>query len=454
MSSLARSHRRTRLGAAVGVPTVAVAAALILVPAGAAVATTPAPAATETPAPTATPAPTPVPNIAPPKASTGTADSITGGSARLTSTITGDGETVVQFEYGTSTSYGLRSDATTVLDAKGATVALPVAGLTVGTTYHFRVVAKNAAGQVQGGDRTFTTTSAPKAPVTTTQAASRITAAGAQLNARVSPQGQATTVRFDWGPTTAYGNTTATASAGSSRGTVSRGLTITSLAPGTTYHFRSVAQNASGSVVGKDRTFTTTRGLTSVSAALSMPVVAWEQSIAVSGSLAGAAPGKVSLELLRQDYPFNGAYRRIATTRTNAAGSYAFRLSRVYEAVRVRVRVIGSTTVQSPELGVGSELLVKLTVGVRKRSTTRLRGTIFPVSGTGAKARLQRQSPSGTWRNVRTLRLSAKAGQRASFRASVKRIGRTAAYRVVVDPRDGGRHALTISRSVSVAAKR
>ncbi len=98
-----------------------------------------------------------------------------------------------------------------------------------------------------------------------------MTTTGAQLNARINPQGQEGTVRFDWGLTTAYGNTTAEVSAGSGKGTVARATTITALRPGKVYHYRAVAKNATGTVVGKDRTFTTSRGLTSIGAALSAP---------------------------------------------------------------------------------------------------------------------------------------------------------------------------------------
>jgi hypothetical protein len=169
--------------------------------------------------------------------------------------------------------------------------------------------------------------------------------------------------------------------------------------------------------------------------------------------VSGAAPSGVKLELLRQDRPFTSPYRRLATATTNATGAYSFPLSRVFAAIRVRVRVIGSSTLVSPELSVGSELLVRLSVGVRKARTTRLRGVLYPATA-AANAVLQRQTPSGRWVKVRKLRLSARPNNRMAYRTSVRRLSRAAIYRVVVDPRDGGAHVITTSKTVSVAARR
>jgi hypothetical protein len=92
----------------------------------------------------------------------------------------------------------------------------------------------------------------------TTGPASKIKNTTALMNGSVNPNGASTQYWFVWGPTTAYGATTAHHGAGSGTHSVSVGLTATGLLPGTTYHYRLFAQNAFGTTSGADRTFKTT----------------------------------------------------------------------------------------------------------------------------------------------------------------------------------------------------
>ena len=95
-------------------------------------------------------------------------------------------------------------------------------------------------------------------PTVTTTAASGITATGATLNGTVNPNGAATTARFEYGPTTAYGNTanvTLSPANGTTAQTISAG--ITGLQPGQTYHYRLTATNSGGTGTGADMTLVT-----------------------------------------------------------------------------------------------------------------------------------------------------------------------------------------------------
>jgi hypothetical protein len=71
------------------------------------------------------------------------------------------------FEYGPTTAYGTSVPATQDADAGSGNaivgVAQRVAGLTPGSTYHFRLVAVNQVATSSGADQTFTTTVAPAA---------------------------------------------------------------------------------------------------------------------------------------------------------------------------------------------------------------------------------------------------------------------------------------------------
>src|SRR5439155_11583576 len=73
----------------------------------------------------------------------------------------------------------------------------------------------------------------------------------------VNPNGQSTSYYFDFGTTTSYGTKTTTKNAGSGTKSNSVSDNVSGLAAGTTYHFRLVASNASGTTFGSDQSFTT-----------------------------------------------------------------------------------------------------------------------------------------------------------------------------------------------------
>ena len=81
----------------------------------------------------------------------------------------------------------------------------------------------------------------------------------------VNPGGSATSYQFEWGPTTAYGQTTALTSAGAGTSDVPVDFSLDNLKPLSKYHFRLVAiptgGDASRRVVGADQAFKTTRAL-------------------------------------------------------------------------------------------------------------------------------------------------------------------------------------------------
>jgi hypothetical protein len=177
-------------------------------------------------------------------------------SASLTGSVYGKHVTTnYDFEYGTTTSYGQR---TTEREARGEerTEANKeeVGGLAPDTVYHYRIVATNGYGTSYGADQTFST---GQEPVVETDAPTTVGYDDATLSGAVNPLGVEVDYYFEYGPTETYGWRTAESTAGAGMASVQEMQSVSSLAEGTTYHFRIVSSSRYGTTYGADRTFST-----------------------------------------------------------------------------------------------------------------------------------------------------------------------------------------------------
>jgi hypothetical protein len=171
-------------------------------------------------------------------------------------------DTTYHFEYGLTTGYGASVPFESVDVGSGSSpvaVLQGVGALIPGATYHYRVVAENSHGKTVGSDRTFTTAQLPPGPTASTGVASGVTRTGATLVGTVNPNGGNTIYHFEYGTSAAYGvrAPAADGEAGFGGANVEVSVPVSGLAPGTTYHFRLVAQSLTGGSFGKDATFTT-----------------------------------------------------------------------------------------------------------------------------------------------------------------------------------------------------
>jgi len=108
-------------------------------------------------------------------------------------------------------------------------------------------------------------------PTAATGAATGVGETSVTLNGTIGAG--SSTAYFQYGTSTAYGSSTAVQSVGTSSGPSAVAAAIGGLAPGTTYHFRLVAENSGGVAYGGDQTFTasTTDAITTAPAQPSSP---------------------------------------------------------------------------------------------------------------------------------------------------------------------------------------
>ncbi len=191
---------------------------------------------------------------------TGAASAISPPTASVEGTINPEGAAVTEckFEYGATTAYGSSTPCTESPASIGSgespvAVHANLSGLAFEATYHYRLVASNASGTLQGADRTFETAY----PAIEAERAMSVGLEEATLTAAINPKGSPTTYHLEYGTTTSYGASTPEAPIGAEATAQSVSNSLAGLIPATTYHWRIVATSSVGVTEGPDQTFTT-----------------------------------------------------------------------------------------------------------------------------------------------------------------------------------------------------
>jgi phosphodiesterase/alkaline phosphatase D-like protein len=182
-------------------------------------------------------------------------------SATLTGTLTPGGiEAHYYFQWGATTAYGNTTPAPPGTDAGSGAEAVKaeaaLSGLTPNSTYHYRLVGENGFGTTFGADQSFSTSGPPQI---TSQAPTGLTQTEATIHAQVNPDKLATSYRFQWGTTTAYGEETPAGgeAIGSGSVPVAVSAALGGLQIGQSYHYRVIAENEAGTTTAPDQSFTT-----------------------------------------------------------------------------------------------------------------------------------------------------------------------------------------------------
>jgi DNA-binding beta-propeller fold protein YncE len=187
--------------------------------------------------------------------------------ATLQAQINPDGrETTYSFEYGETTSYGtsvpLPAQAIGAGQQPVSVPASELSGLTLGTTYHYRVVASNEYGTADGPDQTFTTVGVAALE---SESVTNVRATSATLQAQINPLGVDTSAYFQYGTVSCVANPASCSDAplppgtdiGFGEGGQSVSIHLQGLTSNTLYHYRVLAKNALGVAESVEETFTT-----------------------------------------------------------------------------------------------------------------------------------------------------------------------------------------------------
>jgi hypothetical protein len=210
---------------------------------------------------------TPAPTAALPTVRTDNAGNVNNTTANLNGAVNPNGwPTSFWFEFGKDANLGNVTSFQSAGNSNSLTsVTLPLSGLQPSTRYFFRINAQNQFGTVNGQTLNFTTSGPVQSasPTVNTTAASNITTTGARLNGQINPNGVETNYWFEY----SLSSTLATLlNPGASIQTLSAGTAnvdvlqnVTGLLRNTTYFYRLVGRNSSGTVNGGITSFKTSR---------------------------------------------------------------------------------------------------------------------------------------------------------------------------------------------------
>jgi hypothetical protein len=279
-------------------------------------------------------------------------------------------------------------------------------------------------------------------PGATTGAASNVTSTSATVSGTVSPNKEDTTYQFEYGLTTTYGTSTPTQGPvkGNTGKSVNAGLA--QLTPSTTYHYRLVATNGSGTTPGADMTFTTLAagqappGGNAVTAVATPPSVAFGRATAISGQVTGDGNADIDLTLQSRSASSaaaGSAFTDIATTTTDASGNYSFtQVPLVNTQYQVEAKTKPKVTSPVATVNVRFAVSLRLSDATPKRGTrVRFSGSVKPAHD-GAFVLIQRRAKTGKFRTVAKAALVASKTPGQSRYGKRLRIRRSGVYRVRV----------------------
>ena len=212
---------------------------------------------------------------------------------------------------------------------------------------------------------------------------------------------------------------------------------ITGMVAGTTYHYRIVATNSTGTAIGADRTVTAAKIPLSLAITAAPNPVPFGAPITIEGTLSGTGSAGAAVQLQEKPFPYTGGFVDIGNPElTLANGAFAFNVLSMSQTTQFRVV---SRSLISTDVVVGVSVGVTMHAhagGTRRTPTIRFGGTITPAEPS-ARIAFERLIGKG-WKVVGgTVARATAVNGVVSFASSV-RVHSGGFFRALVLPVEGG----------------
>jgi hypothetical protein len=277
----------------------------------------------------------------------------------------------------------------------------------------------------------------------TTGAAANVTFQSARVGGSVDPNKTATNYYFQYGTTPALGIETAPTPVGAGDKAVRVSVDLGGLAPTTRYHYRIVAQNASGTTIGKRRTFTTRKQPLGVTLAATPNPIKLGSGTTLAGTLSGTGNAGRKIVLQSNPWPYTQGFQNASNELlTNATGGFSFPILSLPFNTQYRVVMSERPTVVSPIVTAGVKFYVGSKVSkkrVRRGRKIRFSGTIKPARP-GANIAIQKKR-DGRWVSINGT--VVRDGGRYGKRIKIRRGGSYRVWTGVVDAQYTSNHGKT-----------
>lgn len=279
------------------------------------------------------------------------------------------------------------------------------------------------------------------APAASTGSPQSITSTSAVGAGSVASNHRPTTFFFRYGHTRAYGQVSAVGGTSAGPGSVSVRESLLGLNPQTSYHVQLVAENASGTSFGRDRTFTTKPTPNALVLGTRPNPTVYGGGVVIAGVLTGNGAAGAPVQLQQNPFPYTGGFQPIGNVQlATASGQFSFALAAPGFNTQYRVVAKGKVNTATAIATVDVAAHVQ-TFSVHRphgrHRTVLILGSILPAHP-GSPALLERLLSGGRYQVVAVSSLrGGAAGGRPSDLAVRARVRRGGRYRIEVLIADG-----------------